>query len=71
MTDTADAQYLLAGVLSADQTDAMVTAAEDFGEGRHGVDRNNSWPHHRVAALNLRRLLAMGLTNQNGTWALD
>lgn len=31
-----------------------------------GVDKNNTWLHHRVAALNLRRLLAMGLTNQNG-----
>ncbi|GAA4763821.1 IS256 family transposase [Citricoccus nitrophenolicus] len=28
----------LAGVLSADQIDAMVTAAEDLGEGRHGVE---------------------------------
>ena len=35
-----------------------------------GVDKNNNWLHHRVAALNLRRLLAMGLTHQNGTWAL-
>jgi IS5 family transposase len=35
-----------------------------------GIERNNSWLHHRVAALNLRRLLALGLTVQNGTWAL-
>lgn len=35
-----------------------------------GVEKNNSWLHHRVAALNLRRLLAMGLTVQDGTWAL-
>ncbi|WP_341875644.1 IS1182 family transposase [Dietzia kunjamensis] len=35
-----------------------------------GVDKSNTWLHHRVAALNLRRLLAMGLTHQNGTWAL-
>ncbi len=35
-----------------------------------GVEKNNNWLHHRVAALNLRRLLAMGLTSQNGTWAL-
>ena len=35
-----------------------------------GVEKNNTWLHHRVAALNLRRLLAMGLPNQNGTWAL-
>lgn len=35
-----------------------------------GVAKNNTWLHHRVAALNLRRLLAMGLTLQNGTWVL-
>jgi IS5 family transposase len=35
-----------------------------------GVEKNNNWLHHRVAALNLRRLLALGLTAQNGTWAL-
>lgn len=35
-----------------------------------GVQKNNNWLHHRSAALNLRRLLAMGLTVQNGTWAL-
>ena len=35
-----------------------------------GVDKNNNWLHHRAAALNLRRLLAMGLTMENGTWAL-
>ncbi len=35
-----------------------------------GVEKNNNWLHHRVAALNLRRLLAMGLMNENGTWVL-
>ncbi|HET7423441.1 MAG TPA: IS1182 family transposase [Gemmatimonadales bacterium] len=35
-----------------------------------GVEKNNNWLHHRVAALNLRRLLAMGLTLQNGSWTL-
>ena len=35
-----------------------------------GIAKNNNWLHHRVAALNLRRLLAMGLTINNGTWAL-
>ena len=38
MTDIADAQNPLAGVLSADQIDALVNAAEDLGEGRHGVE---------------------------------
>jgi hypothetical protein len=36
-----------------------------------GIEKNNNWLHHRVAALNLRRLLAMGLTNENGTWVLS
>jgi hypothetical protein len=35
-----------------------------------GIAKNNNWLHHRVAALNLRRLLAMGLSIENGTWAL-
>jgi len=35
-----------------------------------GVEKNNNWLHHRVAALNLRRLLALGLTVDNGTWTL-
>ena len=35
-----------------------------------GVEKNNNWLHHRVAALNLRRLLAMGLTVQHGAWTL-
>jgi hypothetical protein len=35
-----------------------------------GVAKNNTWLHHRAAAVNLRRLLAMGLTLDNGTWAL-
>lgn len=35
-----------------------------------GIEKNNNWLHHRAAALNLRRLLTMGLTVQNGTWAL-
>ena len=33
-----------------------------------GIEKNNNWLHHRVAALNLRRLLAMGLTFDRGTW---
>lgn len=35
-----------------------------------GVEKNNNWLHHRVAALNLRRLLTMGLTVQDETWTL-
>lgn len=35
-----------------------------------GVEKNNNWLHHRAAALNLRRLLTMGLSNRNGIWVL-
>jgi hypothetical protein len=35
-----------------------------------GVEKNNAWLHHRAAALNLRRLLALGLTHQAGSWQL-
>ena len=35
-----------------------------------GIEKNNNWLHHRAAALNLRRLLTMGLTVENGAWAL-
>ncbi len=36
-----------------------------------GIEKNNTWLHHRVAALNLRRLLALGLTHHNGAWVLN
>ena len=35
-----------------------------------GVAKNNAWLHHRAAALNLRRLLAMGLSTHQGTWKI-
>ena len=35
-----------------------------------GVRKNDHWLHNRVAAINLRRLLALGLTRINGTWAI-
>jgi IS5 family transposase len=34
-----------------------------------GVAKNDHWLHHRVAALNLRRLITMGLTHTGSTWA--
>ena len=36
-----------------------------------GTPRNDLWLHHRAAALNLRRLLALGLTRTGGTWAVN
>jgi Transposase DDE domain/Transposase domain (DUF772) len=35
-----------------------------------GTRPNDQWLHHRAAALNLRRLLTLGLTRTDGTWAL-
>jgi len=35
-----------------------------------GVAKNDHWLHHRSAALNLRRLIAMGLTHTGTTWAI-
>jgi hypothetical protein len=35
-----------------------------------GTTANNAWLHLRMAGLNLRRLLNLGLTRHNGTWSL-
>jgi IS5 family transposase len=35
-----------------------------------GVAKNNHWLHHRAAALNLRRLLNLGLTSDHNGWTL-
>jgi hypothetical protein len=35
-----------------------------------GVTKNDAWLHLRVAAINLRRLINLGLTGTDGQWAL-
>ena len=35
-----------------------------------GITRNDLWLHHRLAGLNLRRLLNLGLHQHGGGWAL-
>lgn len=35
-----------------------------------GVTKNNAWWLNRAASVNLKRLLNLGLTSQNGVWAL-
>jgi hypothetical protein len=35
-----------------------------------GIERNDLWWSLRVAVVNLRRLLVLGLTHQDGTWVL-
>jgi IS5 family transposase len=36
-----------------------------------GVTNNDHWLHHRAAALNLRRLVTLGLAHNGITWALS
>lgn len=36
----------------------------------HGTIKNSAWLHLRGAAINLRRLLNLGLTEHAGHWAL-
>jgi hypothetical protein len=36
-----------------------------------GTTRNDHWLHHRAAALNLRRLITLGLHHTGTTWALN
>jgi hypothetical protein len=35
-----------------------------------GIERNDLWWSVRVAAVNLRRLLRLGLAHQGGAWVL-
>jgi len=36
-----------------------------------GTVKNDAWLHHRTAALNLRRLVALGLNRTEGAWAIS
>jgi hypothetical protein len=36
----------------------------------HSVIKNDHWLHHRAAAINLRRLLTLGLARNTASWAL-
>jgi IS5 family transposase len=35
-----------------------------------GVARNDRWLHHRAAAVNLRRMITLGLIHTGTTWAI-
>ena len=37
----------------------------------HGTSKNNHWLHHRAAAINLRRMVTLGLTRHGTAWALN
>ncbi len=49
---------------------AWLTAGGNRRVRYRGIAKNNTWLHHRIAALNLRRLLALGLARRDGAWAL-
>jgi hypothetical protein len=49
---------------------AWLVAAGNRRVPYRGVIANNTWLHHRAAALNLRRLVNLGLHHTGGTWNL-
>ncbi|MEU7062109.1 transposase, partial [Streptomyces sp. NPDC046197] len=54
----------------AERAIAWLTAKGNRRVPYRGVIANNIWLHHRAAALNLRRLINLGLTRANGSWHL-
>jgi IS5 family transposase len=55
----------------AERAIAWLTAHGNRRVPYRGIAKNNTWLHHRAAALNLRRLVNLGLTRtSDGTWAL-
>jgi len=49
---------------------AWLTARGNRKLRYRGVSKNNAWLHHRTAALNLRRMLNLGLDLHDGAWTL-
>jgi hypothetical protein len=49
---------------------AWLVAAANRRLRFRGTTLNDLWLHHRVAALNLHRLLTLGLTRTAGAWAI-
>ena len=49
---------------------AWLTARGNRKLRYRGTIKNNAWLHHRTAALNLRRLLNLGLQRRDGAWAI-
>lgn len=50
---------------------AWLTARGNRRVPYRGVPKNNTWLHNRAAALNLRRLINLGLTRTNDTWTIN
>jgi hypothetical protein len=53
-----------------ERTIAWLTANGNRKVRYRGIAKNDAWLRHRLAALNLRRLLNLGLHHQGGTWVL-
>jgi IS5 family transposase len=53
-----------------ERTIAWLTTGGNRKVRYRGTIKNNAWLHHRTAALNLRRLLVLGLTRTDGTWVV-
>lgn len=49
---------------------AWLTAKGNRRLRYRGIAKNNAWLHNRLAALNLRRLLNLGLDHQHGAWII-
>jgi IS5 family transposase len=49
---------------------AWLTARGNRRLRYRGTVKNNAWLHHRTAALNLRRLLNLGLAHHEGAWVI-
>ncbi len=49
---------------------AWLTAGGNRKVRYRGIAKNNAWLHTRTAALNLRRLLNLGLIRPDGAWVL-
>ena len=61
-----------AGDLQAMSRRSALTASRSLKPSiaYHGIERNHMWLSVRVAALNLRRLLILGLTRRDEAWVL-
>jgi IS5 family transposase len=53
-----------------ERTIAWLTAGGNRKVRYRGIAKNDHWLHHRAAALNLRRLLTLGLTTDHNGWVL-
>ena len=54
----------------AERSIAWLVAKNNRRLRYRGVERNEAWAHRRIAALNLRRLVVLGLTRKEGKWVL-